>query len=175
MWQTEIGYYGSFFAIFYYPPNNAENQIFLKKSFYTYIPKIMIKCTLEILKKQSNKWCMLPEIYIVKNWRYYPFTSVYHKWRSYDAWFLRYKAQQFFVNLDHFLSFDSQNWRYYDFTLCKTNDNHICMVPDIWSATDIIFCHFELFCPFTPLTTRKIKILKKWKTYLKILFYTCVT
>ena len=28
MWQTEIGYYGSFFAIFYYPPNNAENQIF---------------------------------------------------------------------------------------------------------------------------------------------------
>ena len=25
------------------------------------------------------------------------------------------------------------------------------------------FCHYGLFCPFTPLTTKKIKILKKWK------------
>ena len=29
----------------------------------------------------------------VKNtWRYYPFTHVYHKSRSYDVWFLRYKV-----------------------------------------------------------------------------------
>ena len=43
------------------------------------------------------------------------------------------------------------------------------MVPEIWSATDKMFCHFgPFFCPFTPppppppppLTTRKIKILK---------------
>ena len=31
------------------------------------------------------------------------------------------------------------------------------MVPEIWSMTDTIFC------PFTPLTTQKNKILKKWK------------
>ena len=31
---------------------------------------------------------------IKKSWRYYPFTNLYHKWRSYDVWFLRYKAQQ---------------------------------------------------------------------------------
>ena len=48
----------------------------------------------------------------VKNtWRYYPFTYVYHKWTSYDAWFLRYKVQRTasFVILGHFLSFDPPN------------------------------------------------------------------
>ena len=108
-----------------------------------------------------------------------------------------------------------------------------CMVPEIWSVTDKIFCHFwpifapippmnpenqnfenmkiipgdiiilhmctindnhmmygswdmkrdkqnflsfwTLFCPFTPLTTQKIKILKNWKKHMKILsFYTCM-
>ena len=39
-----------------------------------------------------------------------------------------------------------------------------CMVPEIWSMSDRIFCHFGLFfCPFTPLTTQKIRILKNWK------------
>ena len=64
-------------------------------------------------------------------WRYH-FMNVYHKWQSYDVWFLRYKAWQ------NFLSF--------------------------WT----VFCHF------TSLTTRKIKILKNWKKHLEILsFYTC--
>ena len=55
-------------------------------------------------------------------WIYYPTTHVYHKWRSYDVWFLKYKEQQaeFFAILGHFL-------------------------------------------PFCPLTSQKIKILKKWK------------
>ena len=47
---------------------------------------------------------------------------MHHKWKSYDAWFLRYGARQTF-----FLSF------------------------------------WVIFCPFIPLTTRKIQILKKWK------------
>ena len=40
-------------------------------------------------------------------WRYYHFTHVYHKWQSYDVWFLRYGVQQteFFVILDRFLPF----------------------------------------------------------------------
>ena len=38
------------------------------------------------------------------------------------------------------------------------------MVPEIWGATDRIFCHFGSFLPlFTALTTWKIKILKKMK------------
>ena len=52
----------------------------------------------------------------------------------------------------------------------------LCMVPEIWSATDRIFGHFgPFFCPFTQLTTQKIKILKKWKKHLQISsFYTSV-
>ena len=61
-----------------------------------------------------------------------------------------------------------------------------CMVPETRGATDRIFCHLYHFLPFTslppatlapiPLTTRKIKILKKWKKHLMILsFCTCVT
>ena len=40
-------------------------------------------------------------------WRYYHFPHVYHKWQSYDVWFVRYGAWQneFFVILDHFSLF----------------------------------------------------------------------
>ena len=55
-------------------------------------------------------------------WRYHHFTLVYHKWWSYDIWFLRYWVQQ-----TDFLTF--------------------------WT----------IFCPFTNLTTQKIKILEKKK------------
>ena len=50
------------------------------------------------------------------------------------------------------------------------------MVPEIWCVTDIIFCHCgPFFALLLPLTTRKIKIWKKWKKHLEILsFYTCV-
>ena len=49
------------------------------------------------------------------------------------------------------------------------------MLPEIWSATDRIFCHFgPFFCPFTPLTTQKIKIKKNEKTCLRYYPFTCV-
>ena len=42
---------------------------------------------IKILKNETNTWI------------YYHFTNVYHKWQSYDAWFLRYGVQwtKFFV------------------------------------------------------------------------------
>ena len=55
-----------------------------------------------------------------------------------------------------------------------------CMFPEIWIATGIIFLHFgpffwTVFFPFTPVTTQKIKILKKWKKHQEMLsFYTSV-
>ena len=50
-----------------------------------------------------------------------------------------------------------------------------CMVPEIWSTTQNFFSFWTIFCPFTPLTPQKIKILKKWKKRLKISsFYSCV-
>ena len=50
--------------------------------------------------KQSEK----PKFW-KNHWRYYHFQHVYHKWQSYDIWFLRYEAwrTEAFVILDHFL------------------------------------------------------------------------
>ena len=81
-------------------------------SFYTFVPKIMI-----IMMYTSWVWSatdiffshfwpffsLLPhysaqKLKFAKNventWRYYPFTHEYHKWRSYDIWFLRHKTEQ---------------------------------------------------------------------------------
>ena len=105
------------------PPNNLEVKILKKwrkhqeiSSFETCVPKTTII------------WCMLPEIWsatdtffchfwplllfyfttdpenqnlekILKTWRYYPFTHVYHKWRSYDVCFMRWKARSPFFAL----------------------------------------------------------------------------
>ena len=64
--------------------------------------------------------------------RYYHFTHMYHKWQSYDIWFLRYGVQQpeIFVILKIFLLFyppnnaknqnflknEKNSWRYHHFT-----------------------------------------------------------
>ena len=113
----------------------------------------------------------------VKNtWRYYPFTHVYHKSRSYGVWFLRYKVQrtEFFVILVHFLNFDPpKNPKNQNFEknkknpedniilcFCTTNDNH--MMYGSWDIEhDRIFSHFgPLFALYPlplPLTTQRIK------------------
>ena len=51
-----------------------------------------------------------------------------------------------------------------------------CMVPEIWSMTDIIFCQFGSFLPFYPRNNPKNQNLNKWKKHLEISsFYTCVS
>ena len=100
-----------FFVILgHFLPNKWHLNYLEMSSFYT--------CA----TKNTIKWCMLTQIWSatdiifchfrpffallphywpqklkfgknVKNtWRYYPFTHVYHKSRSYDVWFLRYKG-----------------------------------------------------------------------------------
>ena len=64
-------------------------------------------------------------------WRYYHFTQVYHKWQSYDAWFLRYWARE---------------------------------TGSFWT----------IFCPYTPLTTQKIRILKSEKKAWRYCHFTNV-
>ena len=47
--------------------------------------------------------------------------------------------------------------------------------PCYHSPRNNFLSFWVIFCPFTPLTTWKIKILKKWKKHLEISsFYTCV-
>ena len=115
----------------------------------------------------------------VKNtWGYYPFTHVYHKSKSCDVWLLRYKVQwtEFFYILGHFLHFDPPNnpenqsfeklkKRFGDIFilhLCTTNDNHMMYgSSDIKHGRQNVLLFWAIFCLFIPLTTRKIKILKK--------------
>ena len=74
------------------------------------------------------------------------YIHVYHKWRSYDIWFLKYKVQQ----REIFIT----KW---------------CMVPEIESMTEIIFCHSGLFFAILPhYGPRKWKF---WKNENSILRY----
>ena len=84
---------------------------------------------IEILKSWKNTW------------RYYHFTNVYHRWQSYDVWFLRYGVQrrEVFIILDRFLpSYLPNNLKIQNFenmqnqpgdviilNKCNINDNHM--------------------------------------------------
>ena len=119
---------------------------------------------IKILKKWKNVW------------RYCHFTLVYHKWQSYDVWFLRYGAwkTESLVILDIFCPFTSLttqknlNFEKMNETpggiiiLYKCPQNHIissvpkimiiCFtVPEIWHILNVIFIfHFELFFTLLP-------------------------
>ena len=119
-------------------------------SFHTGVPKITII------------WCMLPEMWSVT---------------------------EIFAILGHCLPFyQPNNLKNQNFEktkkiprdiilhLCATNSNH--MIHGSWdmvrSRQNILSIGTILY-PFTPLTTQKTKILKKWKKHLEISsFYSCV-
>ena len=60
--------------------------------------------------------------------------------------------------------------------ICTTNDNHMMYGSwDMEHNRQIFLSFWAIYSPFTHRRTQKIKILKKWKTHLKILsFYKCV-
>ena len=90
-------------------------------------------------------------------------------------------ATEFFVILRYFLSiYLSNNLNNQNFeNMKKTKKKSLvtssfytciphmkitqCMIHEMWSTTDWIFCHFGLFFALLPHKTQKIKILKKWK------------
>ena len=96
-------------------------------------------------------------------WRYAHFTNVYHKWQSYDVWFLRYWVGQtdFFPILGHFLPFyrtknlQNQNFEKLKKTYHFTNVYHEWQSYHIWflrygvnEQTFLSFC--TVFCPCIP-------------------------
>ena len=102
-------------------------------------------------------FCFFFEKLKKNTWIYYYFTPVYKQPWWYDIRFLRYRVWQ------------TETGNYGTFLI-------FCMVPEIWNRTDRIFSHFRLFfCSFNSLTTRKLKILKKWKKLLDIsqLYHKC--
>ena len=104
---------------------------------------------------------------------------MHHKWQLYDAWLLRYEAwlTEFFVILDLFLPFYPiatwkikiwKNWKrdleISSFYTCAPWMTTIwCMVPEIWSMTDRIFCHFGPFFALLPPNNFKNRNLEKLK------------
>ena len=78
-----------------------------------------------------------------KTWRYC-FTHVYHKWQSYDVWFLRYGAQEteFFVIWGHFLPFYPNNNRVRQLTyityIRMPNYVGIHMILDMHTLTSML-------------------------------------
>ena len=131
------------------------------------------------------------KIKILKRWKkatgaHYRFKHEYHKWKSYDVWFLRYETQQtkFFLVLDHFLSFytppspvtTQRTKKHLEISSFYTSVQKILIicytVPEIWHVTHVVVIfHFELFlllfwaifCLFTSPTPQKIKMSKKKK------------
>ena len=175
----------------------------LEVSFYTHVPKTMIKCyTVSEIQHVMGKififyFGLVLPFYSPNNpknqtwkkkkktpWGYYNFAYVHHKWQSYDVWFPRYKMQrtELFV-IDRFLPFyppnnpENQNFekmktRPGDFIIlhmCTINNNHIMYGSWDTEPNGQNFLSFWIiFCPFTSVTTQKIKILKKWKKDLEI-------
>ena len=125
---------------------------------------------------------LTPNIKIWKKCTKHPFSHVHYKWRSYDVWFVRYKARQseFFIILDHFLPSDppnnlkNQNFEKMKKTpgdiillqLSITNNNHV-----IYSSLDMecnrqnILSFWAIFCPFTPYQFEKPTFKKNQMRY----------
>ena len=93
-----------------------------------------------------------------------------HKWKSYEAWFLRYGVWQakFVLTLDHFFPFcfpkNPKNRNFYKMKktardiiilyMCIINENHMMYV--FWDMKHDRRLSFRaIFCPFTPLATPK--------------------
>ena len=98
----------------------------------------------------------------VKNaWKYYPFTNLYHKSRSYDAWFVRYEAQEtvFLSFWAVFLTLTLQTtqkvkilknckknnfWRYHFTLVCHKWQSYDAWFPRYWEQQIEFFFHFGL-------------------------------
>ena len=85
---------------------------------------------------------------------YFSFWAIFCPFTPVTAWKIKIKKKN-----------ENNRWRYHHFTQCTRNHDH--MLYCSWDmAHDRCNCYFSfwaIFCPFTPLTAQKIKILKKWK------------
>ena len=127
------------------------------------------------------------KIKILKNWDII-ILHVYHKWKSYYVWFLRYRAWQteFFVILDHFLPFyppkkpQNQNFENMKKTpediiiLCKCTKNHDHMLFCSWDMICDRCNYFSFWAIFYlyPSNSLKNENFKQIKKRLEISFYT---
>ena len=132
---------------------------YIKHDRYSFLSLWAILCSFTSLTTQKIRFWKKEK----NSWRDYHFTNEFHKWKSYDAWFLRYGVQQIFLSL----------WTIF----CPFTPTE---VYHKWQSYDIRFLRYQLqqtgfFCvlgPFfalLPLTAKKWKYKKKLKTWKKCL------
>ena len=100
--------------------------------------------------------------------KYYSFTHVYPKWRSYNVSFLRYKMQSnlTLLNTRKMKILKKMKKMHGDIILhlWTIHDYHMMYVYwDIECGKQNFLSFLAIFQSFTTLAVQKIKILKKWK------------
>ena len=99
--------------------------------------------------------------------------------QMYSSWDTKCGRQNFLSFWTVFcppLLIKKKTWRYYHFTQVshKWQSNDAWFLR-YWAWQTDLFVIMDHFCPFNPLITQNVKILKNWKKTLEILsFYTCV-
>ena len=139
----------------FYPPNNPENQNFEKM-------------------KKMPRYIIILNMFIINE-----------NHMMYSSWDMEHN-RNFFLILDPFTPLaaqkENQNFEKMKKTpgdiiilhKCTTNENHMRYGTWDMKHDRHNFLSFgAFFCPFTPLTTQKIKLLKKWKTSLEVSSFKC--
>ena len=203
MWQTEIFVILGCFLPFQ-PPDNVENQNFkIEKKIWRYYHFTI--CTTNDNHVMHDSWdkerdrhnlsfwtvfCLFTSLWTQKinilkkwkqTWRYYHFTNVYHKWQSYNVSLLIWSGtENYFCHFGSFFAllppkdqdFEKMKKTSGDIIILRRftiNDNH--MMYSFWDHEhdrQTFLWFWTIFCPFTPLKTWKIRILKKMKKTLEI-------
>ena len=152
MRQTEIGSFRSFFLFFPSKNKKKKKQKNQKNE----------KKLLEI----SSFWTRVPNITII----WYMVTEIQSET---DIFFCHFGPIFVFspttIPKIKFWKNERNVLAYYPFThMYHINEDYMAL-----AKKDNFLSFLVIFCPFTPLTIHKIRILKKWKTHLEILsFYT---
>ena len=167
----------------FYPPNNPKNQNFEKMRkthgdiiilhMYTKNDNHMMYDSWDIERDRQNflsfgtifcPFTLLTtwKIKIFKKWknawRYYHFAQVYHKWQSYNIWFLRYETWTFYPsnnlkNQDFEKLKKKNSWRYHHFTQVYQNHDHMlyCSLDIVRNGCNcFVFFHFGQFFAIFP-------------------------
>ena len=105
--------------------------------------------------------------------------TINHNYMMYGSWYMKRYGQSFFLFCAIFCCFISlttrkitilKKWKKmpgYIIILhkCTKNNDHMlhCSWDTMRDGCNSCFLFWAIFCPFTPLTTQKTKILKRWK------------
>ena len=152
-------HFGQFFA--HLPSKKLKNQNFEKNrkkyleilSFYTSVPKIRI-----IGYTVTDIW-HVPDVIVIFHFRL--FFALLPPWQP-EKW--------------KFHNNEKNTWRCHRFTpvYWKLFSYGILLLRyDAWEM-QLLFFILGYFCPFTPLTAQKIKILKKWRKHMRYHHFTHV-